>query len=125
MYTTNVLCCVSKWLSLKFLYDIHRFETRIPSIPLPFFLVANGLSLLIKDARRRGVLKGVKVSNFVNITHLLFFDDVLLFGDGTSQELRSLRTILDLYCKAMGMELNLRKSCMLLNCIPMDVSNQL
>ena len=32
----------------------------------------------------RGVLKGVKVSNSINIMHLLFFDDVLMFGDGTS-----------------------------------------
>jgi hypothetical protein len=96
-----------------------------PLSPFLFMLVAEGLSLLIKDARWRGVLKGVKVSNSMNIMHLLFFDDVLMFGDGTSQELRSLRIILDLYCKAIGMELNLRKSCMLLNYIPMDASNQI
>jgi hypothetical protein len=93
--------------------------------PFIFLLVVKGLSLLIKGARQRGVLKGIKVSNSMNIMHHLFVDDVLLFGDGTSQELRSLRTILDLYYKAIGMELNLRKSCMLSNCVPVDVSNQI
>jgi hypothetical protein len=48
-----------------------------------------------------------------------------VFRDGTSQELRSLRTILDLYCKATVTELNLTKSRMLSNCISMDISNQI
>jgi hypothetical protein len=40
--------------------------------PFLFLLVAEGLSMLIKDARRRGELKGIKISRFVVISTFTF-----------------------------------------------------
>ena len=79
------------------------------------------LSWLMKDARGKGELKGVKITPSVTLCHLLFVDDVLLFGDGMVQELRKLKDILDLYCKVAGMQLNLTKFSLLENCTSKEV----
>jgi hypothetical protein len=39
-------------------------------IPFLFLLVVEGLSMLIKDARRRGVLKGVKIVDSMVLSHI-------------------------------------------------------
>jgi hypothetical protein len=85
---------------------------------LIYFLVGReGLSMLIKEDRRKGDIKGIKVSLTVILTHLLFVDDILIFGEGSVQELKALSDILDLYCKETSMELNVRKSWLMCNCI--------
>ena len=48
-----------------------------------FLLVIEGIDLLIKDAQRKGKIKGIKVSSLLAVSHLLFVDDVVLFGIGT------------------------------------------
>lgn len=67
-------------------------------------LVAEGLSMLIKDARQRGVVKGLKISDSVVISHLLFVDDIMIFGHGSLRDIRSLKEIVHIYHKATGME---------------------
>jgi hypothetical protein len=47
--------------------------------------------------------------------HLLFVDDILLFGRGNVREQSYLESILDLCCKSMGIEINMSKSCILIN----------
>ena len=54
-----------------------------PLSPLLFILVIEGLSLLISDARRHGLICGVKITSSLALTHLLFVDDVILLGMGT------------------------------------------
>ena len=51
--------------------------------PLMFVLVIDGLSLLIKDAQNNGKIRGIKISSKLFFIHLLFVDDVILFGSGT------------------------------------------
>ena len=51
--------------------------------PLLFILVIEGLSLLISDAREHGLIRGIKISPSLALTHLLFVDDVILLGSGT------------------------------------------
>ena len=53
-----------------------------PLSPLLFLLVIEGIGLLIKDAQRKGKIKGIKVSSLIVVSHLLFVDDVVLFGIG-------------------------------------------
>ena len=48
-----------------------------PLSPLLFLLVAEGLSRALLDAKRRGHLEGLRVVPNLNITHLLFVDDIL------------------------------------------------
>ena len=81
--------------------------------PLLFILVIEGLSLLIADAKRNGLIKGIKISDHLAITHLLFVDDVILFGMGTFEDWIAFKVILDTFCKASGMMINLNKSCFL------------
>ena len=57
-----------------------------PLSPLLFILIIESLSLLIKQAQHDGLVMGFKVSSSLNLTHLLFVDDVLLFGLGNVEE---------------------------------------
>ena len=81
--------------------------------PLLFILVIEGLSLLLEDAKRNGSIKGIKISNHLTLTHLLFVDDVILFGMGTFEEWVAFNVVLDIFCEASGMKINLDKSCFL------------
>ena len=74
-----------------------------------------GLSLLIEDARKHGKVKGIKISKELSLTHLLFVDDVILFGIGTFEEWIALKVLLDIFCEASGMLINSEKSCFLYN----------
>eukprot|EP00253_Pinus_taeda_P015727 PITA_15727 len=65
-----------------------------PLSPLLFLLVAEGLSQLIQKAKREGKVKGLKVAINLNISHLLFVDDILVFTNGDSNEIKELKTFL-------------------------------
>ena len=54
--------------------------------PLLFLLFIGGLSKLIEKARMDGKIGGVKISDWVSITHLLLVDDVLSFRKGKFDE---------------------------------------
>eukprot|EP00253_Pinus_taeda_P030883 PITA_30883 len=81
-----------------------------PLSPLLFLLVAEGLSRLISEAKRTGMIKGLEVAANLFITHLLFVDDILLFTNGNLDEVKELKAILELFMKATGMQINIRKS---------------
>ena len=49
----------------------------------PFLLILEDLSLLIKKAKKDGLLKGIVLSLAIALTHLLFVDDIVLFGHGS------------------------------------------
>jgi hypothetical protein len=56
--------------------------------------------------------------------HLLFVDDIMIFGQGSSKEMKSIKKILDIYCKATVMEVNMTKSLMLFNVLEEEVKMQ-
>ena len=68
---------------------------------------------MIADAKQNGLIKGIQISNDLVITHLLFVDDVLLFGMGTVADWIAFKVILDSFCEASGMNINMDKSCFL------------
>jgi len=49
----------------------------------------------------------------LNITHLMFVDDVILFGIGCIAEWKVYKEVLDLFCKATGMAFNPQKTSFL------------
>lgn len=55
---------------------------------------------------------------------MLFMDDLMLFGHGFMNELEKLRDLLNLYCKATGMEINQNKSLLLFNELADDIKTQ-
>jgi len=81
-----------------------------PLSPLLFLLVAEGLSRAIAEAKRNGSFNGIRISQSLCITHLLFVDDVLIFCSGSRKDAETLKEILNLFSKATGMEVNFRKS---------------
>ena len=83
--------------------------------PLLFILVIEGLSLLIKDAKVNGRIRGIKISPQLSLTHLLFVDDVIMFGVGSFEEWIAFKVILETFCEASGMRINLDKSCFVHN----------
>lgn len=78
--------------------------------PLLFLLVADGISLMIHDEKRQGNLKGIEVADNFWVTHLLFMDDIIIFINGSLQDCRVLKRILDLFLKATSLCINERKS---------------
>ena len=89
--------------------------------PLLFILVIEGLGLLIEDAKVNGRIRGIKISPQLSLTHLLFVDDVIMFGVGSFEEWMALKVILDTFCEASSMSINLDKSCFLHNDLDADL----
>ena len=57
-----------------------------------------------------GSFKGIPISEVLFITHLLFVDDILIFCDGTHQDIIKLKEGLHLLQVATGMVVNDDKS---------------
>jgi len=81
-----------------------------PLSPLLFILVMDGLSRMIGAAKLSGSLQGVKVSQTHHLNHILFVDDVLLFGGVTLEEWTCFHEITTIFCLATGMEISNTKS---------------
>ena len=74
-----------------------------PLSPYLFLFVAEALSLLLKDACEKGVLKEFKLTRQgPGISHLLFADDSLLFFKGSIDQALTVKTILSDYEKGAG-----------------------
>ena len=92
----------------------HGIRQGCPLSPL-FILVIEGLILLIEDAKFNGRIRGIKISPQLFLTHLLFVDDVILFGLGSFEEWMAFKVILYTFCEASSMHINMDKSCFLHN----------
>ena len=65
-----------------------------------------GLSRPTLKEKGDGVLDGMHISLIVMITHLLFVDDVLLFGKGSVEYWQGYKGILELFSGAIGMSIS-------------------
>jgi hypothetical protein len=84
-----------------------------PLSPLLFLLIVEGLSRILLKLVEDGKIEGVLVATGIRLTHLLFVDDVILFGKGTLLEWRVIKEALDLFCNAIGMSFSSQKSLFL------------
>ena len=71
-----------------------------PLSPFLFLLVAEALRISIHNAREERKIKGVRIGNQIELTHVLFVDDVLMFGKGTLGNLANLVKVMDNYQSA-------------------------
>ncbi|XP_019267660.1 PREDICTED: uncharacterized protein LOC109244948 [Nicotiana attenuata] len=73
-----------------------------------------GLNNMVKTARSQGWIKGFEVAkngnNSLEVTHLQYADDTLIFCDAKEEQLRFLRIILVLFEGISGLHINWRKS---------------
>ena len=56
---------------------------------------------------------GIQLSPSLTLSHLLFVDDVILLGSGTLQDWSAFEDIIETFCKASGMRINIEKLCFL------------
>lgn len=82
-----------------------------PLSPFLFLLRGEGLSSLLRLATNQRFFKGVKVSNSGPlISHLLFTDDCILFGEATTEGANLFKDILREYRSCSGQCMNFDKS---------------
>ena len=92
--------------------------------PFQFSLIAEALSKLLHREKEVRLIKGVKIANQTEITHVLFVDYVLMFRTGTISNIQNLEKVLRRYQEAKGMEINLGKSNLLHNNMDEEVITQ-
>jgi hypothetical protein len=84
---------------------------RDPLSPFLFILGSEVLSRLLLKEERLGNIKGMKIASSSSaINHLLFADDLLLFGKASLLEAASIKGCLNKYCSWSGQSINSRKS---------------
>jgi hypothetical protein len=71
--------------------------------------VARGISKALLEVKRIEDFMGIKVGNSLFLTQLLFLDDMILFSYGSFMDTLKLREILEVYCMAIGMQINVEK----------------
>ncbi|XP_052486336.1 uncharacterized protein LOC128041067 [Gossypium raimondii] len=82
-----------------------------PLSPFLFLICSEGLSSLIRNATKEGLIKGVRESRRGPIiSHLLFADDCILFGEASKSSARNLKAILQEYETCSGQCVNFSKS---------------
>ena len=52
-------------------------------VPIFVNLAIEGIILLLRNAKAAKIIEGVDFAGIVNLSHLIFVDDVLLFGNGS------------------------------------------
>jgi len=68
------------------------------------------ISLLLRKSLSEGVLSGVKVSRVIKILHLIFVDDILIMSKAYLEEWMLIKSLLEIFCCALGLKVNLEKS---------------
>ncbi|KAI0525121.1 hypothetical protein KFK09_004512 [Dendrobium nobile] len=86
-----------------------------PLSPYLFCIVMDALSNLLDD----GDFRGINVDGFA-LSHLLYADEVLVFGEATVENCIKLANILNVFADTSGLKVNLEKSSILL---PRNMSN--
>jgi hypothetical protein len=74
-----------------------------PLSPLLFLLVVESISHFLNEAKVGGCFSGIKISNGLAITHLLFVYDILIFYDGSKRIANILTEGLTIFKLAMSM----------------------
>jgi hypothetical protein len=118
-------CSAHQWLSLWFFKASRGLRQGCPLSPFLFLLIVESLSRLLNFVRHEGSIKGILVVEVTKITHFLFVDGVLLFGDGSVREWRTYKHILETFCLATGMEISSNKSLILCNELSPEVEAQI
>ncbi|KAA3464428.1 reverse transcriptase [Gossypium australe] len=76
-----------------------------------FLICSEGLSALMRIAKKKGLIRGAKASRKgPEISHLLFADDCMMFGETTEKGARVLKDILQVYESCSGQCVNFGKS---------------
>nr|KYP54501.1 Transposon TX1 uncharacterized [Cajanus cajan] len=81
-----------------------------PLSPYLFVLCMERLGLLITKEVEEGSWSPYRLRGGPAVSHLFFADDVLLFSKAKTSSMRTIMKVIDLFCDASGMRVNLSKS---------------
>ncbi|XP_030508975.2 uncharacterized protein LOC115723630 [Cannabis sativa] len=82
-----------------------------PLSPALYIMAAETLSRLLLEKEQHGLLKVFKLTRRGDsVTHLMFADDIMLFGEATIREAKSFLDCLNYYCNCSGQAINFSKS---------------
>ncbi|XP_028074331.1 uncharacterized protein LOC114276709 [Camellia sinensis] len=82
-----------------------------PLSPFLFNVVAEGLNILISRAKDMGLVRGISVgANGLNISHLQFADDTVLFCEAEGSQILAIKRILRCFEVISGLRINFSKS---------------
>ena len=83
-----------------------------PLSPYLFLLVSEALVYLLKKAEERNLIEAVRIEKEkVNLRHLQFADDILIFTPRNDMCITNYFRILDVFAMMSGLSLNYSKSC--------------
>ncbi|KAM2896759.1 hypothetical protein COP2_006481 [Malus domestica] len=84
-----------------------------PMSPFLFLICAEGLSAVLRKREEQGYLHGIRVTpDGMQISHLFFADDAVIFCKATEVEVRGILEVLQCYAAASGQIIN-REKCSL------------
>lgn len=84
-----------------------------PLSPFLFLAIAEGLSRMISVACKNGKFNPVKVGKEeLEVSHLQFADDSIIFGDANEMNIETLKSILRCFEWHSGLKINFQKSCL-------------
>ncbi|KAM1852865.1 hypothetical protein ACFX14_008903 [Malus domestica] len=84
-----------------------------PMSPFLFLICAEGLSAMLRKREEHGSLHGIRVTpEGMQISHLFFADDAVIFCKATEVEVREILEVLNCYAEASGQIIN-RAKCSL------------
>ncbi|CAN1306590.1 Putative ribonuclease H protein At1g65750 [Linum perenne] len=82
-----------------------------PISPFLFIILTNSLSFLLDKGLRDGNLVGLQLNRRCpTLTHVLFADDTIIFGEASAKEAINIRTTMEKYANLTGQTLNNEKS---------------
>ena len=81
-----------------------------PLSPFIFVLAMDYLSRIINDLERKGKIGGVNLGPNLNLTHILFADDILIFVEDNDEYITNLKMALYLFESASELNININKS---------------
>ncbi|CAN1761157.1 Transposon TX1 uncharacterized 149 kDa protein [Linum perenne] len=85
-----------------------------PMSPFLFIILTNTLSFLIEKGISHGSLKGLKLNRRCpTLTHVLFADDTILFGDASVAEAMHIQKTMETYANITGQSINTQKSAIM------------
>ncbi|KAG8496161.1 hypothetical protein CXB51_009002 [Gossypium anomalum] len=112
------------WIQLiKKCISTVSYSVVLNGIPGKVFIPTEGLSTLLRLAKEEGVLWGIKASRrSPQITHLLFADDWVLFGEATGKGAEAFEKVIKEYEICSGQCINYRKSTVFFSNNTSDIS---
>lgn len=82
--------------------------------PYLFVVCMNVLSRMLDDAAARGRFGFHPKCKNINLTHLCFADDLMIFGDGTKRSIEEILKVFKEFDKISGLKISLEKSTLFL-----------